>query len=222
VIKISEDILAILNKSLDLVGKRDLPAEQLEEFIKNTLQHEVKEITIRKKMFEDEEFENEIEINNFPFYTDGYRVGVFIELSGDNIFIFRDKEGNEIQVMQLFKKDKDGEFIFDKNGEKITTGRCLMRLKARRGFMSIFIGLNKVEAMDEENYYVLVGGLTTQWKVANSEDEYHKKKETGVEYTDFPSFTLNVWQIGKITKTKSGKLKIILPECNWKEEEEKK
>lgn len=214
-------MLEILNKSLDLVGKRELSETQLEEFIKKTLKYEVKEFTNRRAMFENKEIENEIDINNFPFYTDGYRVGVFIELSEDNIFTLRDDEGNDIQVRKLYKKDKDGEYVRDKDGELVATERCLMRIKARRGFMGVFIGLGKVEAMDEDHYYVLVGGLTTQWKVANTEVEFHKKKEAGVEYTDFPSFTLNVWQIGEIRKTKGGKLKILLPECNWKQEDKK-
>ena len=216
-------MLSILNQSLDLVGKRELPKEELQEFIKKTLQHEVKEFTVRKTMFNNKELETELEINNYPFYTDGYRIGVFIELTEDNILLYKDKDGNDIQVMQLFKKDKDGEYTTDKDGEYIPTGRCVMKIKARRGYMSIFIGLEKVEAMDEEHFYVLVGGLTTKWRVANSEDfETHKKKEEGVEYTDFPEYTLNAWQLGEIAKIKSGKLKIILPDINWKEKEKKK
>ena len=220
----SEDMLTILNQSLDLVGKRELPKKQLSEFIKKTLQHEVKEIAVRREMFNNKELKNEIEINNFPFYTDGYRTGVFIELNDENIFTLRDDENNEIQVRQLYKKDKNGEYIKE-DGKKVPTGRCLMRIKARRGFMSFFLGLSKVEAMDEEHYYVLVGGLTTKWKVANSDDDaknYHKKKETGIEYNDFPSFTLNAWQIGEVIRTKGGKIKIITPDCNWKEDEKKK
>lgn len=215
-------MLQILNRSLDLVGKRELPEEQLKEFIKDCLQYEVKELEKRREMFNNKELENEIDINNFPFYTDGYRVGIFIELNEDNIFTFRDKDGNEIQVMQLYKKDKNKQLLRDKDGNLISTGRCLMRIKARRNFMGVFLGLSKAEAMDTDHYYVLVGGLSTQYKVANSEDDYHKKKEEGVEYTDFPSFTINVWQLGEVVTTKSGKLKILLPECNWKTEEEEK
>ncbi len=215
-------MLAILNQNLDLVGNRELATKPLEDFILQVLNHEVKEAVNRREMFNNKELENEADINNFPFYTDGYRVGVFIKLSEENIFLFRDKEGNEIQVMQLYKKDKDKQFIRDEDGELVPTGRCLMRLKGRRGFMGIFIGLSKVKSMDENLFFVLVGGLTTQWKVANTEEEiYHKKKEKELEYTDFPSFTLNVWQLGEVKKTKSGKIKILLPECNWKEEEEK-
>ena len=217
-------MLSLLTQSLDLVGKRELAPKQLEEFVSKVLKHEVKEVVIRREMFNNNELENEVDINNFPFYTDGYRTGIFIELNDDNIFLFRDKDGNEIQVMQLYQKDKDKQFIRDINtGELVPTGRCLMRIKARRGFMGFFIGLSKVEAIDEKHYYVFVGNLTTQYKVANSDEDpsnYHRKKEEGVLYTDFPSFTLNVWQIGEINRTKSGKVKIKLPECNWKEEEE--
>ena len=216
-----EDALTLLTQSLDLVGKRELAPKQLEEFISKVLKHEVKEVVIRREMFNNNELENEVDINNFPFYTDGYRTGIFIELNDDNIFIFRDKDENEIQVMQLYKKDKDKQYIRDNAGELVPTGRCLMRIKARRGFMGFFIGLSKVEALDEKHYYVLVGGLTTQYKVANSDEDpqnYHRKKEEGVLYTDFPSFTLNVWQIGEINRTKGGKVKIKLPECNWKED----
>jgi len=216
----SEDMITLLNQSLDLVGKRDLPKEQLEEFILKTLEHETKEITIRKEMFKNEELENELDINNFPFFTDGYRTGIFIVLKEDNIYKFRDKNGDEIQVMQLYKKDKDKQYVRDNDGELVSTGRCLMRIKARRGFMGVFIGLSKVQAIDEDNFYVLVGGLSTQYKVDNADDEYHKKKQEGVEYTDFPSYTINVWQVGEVKRTKGGKIKIVLPDCNWKEEEE--
>nr|BDI55173.1 MAG: hypothetical protein [uncultured archaeon] len=220
----SEDMLTILNQSLDLVGKRELSETQLREFIKKAREHEKKEYINRRDMFNNKEIENEIDINNFPFHTDGYRVAIFIKLTDENIFTLRDDENNEIQVRQLYKKDKDGEYI-KKDGELVPTERCLMRIKARRGFMSFFIGLSKVEAMDKEHYYVLVGGLTTQWKVANSDDDpknYHKKKEDGIEYMNFPSFTLNVWQIGEVIRTKGGKIKIITPDCNWKEDEKKK
>jgi len=217
-------MLSLLTQSLDLVGKRELPPKQLKEFALKTLKHEAKELTNRREMFDNKELENEVDINNFPFYTDGYRVGIFIELNEENIFLFRDKDGNEIQVMQLYKKDKDKQYVRDDNSELIPTGRCLMRIKARRGFMGFFIGLSKVEALDEEQFYVLVGGLSTQYKIANSDEDqknYHRKKEEGVEYTDFPSFTLNVWQIAEV-KNKGGKIKIITPECNWKEEENSK
>lgn len=216
-------MLSILNQSLDLVGKRELAKEQLQEFIKKTLEHEVKEFAIRKAMFENKELETEAEINKFPFYTDGYRVGIFIQLTEDNILPFRDENNNEIQVLQLFKKDGEGEYTTDEDGEKIPTGRCVMKIKARQGFMSIFIGLAKVEALDQEHYYVLIGGLSTKWRVANSDDfETHKKREDGVEYTDFPEYTLNTWQLGEIARTKSGKLKIITPDVNWKKEEKGK
>jgi hypothetical protein len=218
--KMSEDMLAILNQSLELVGKRELGAEELKKFVQETLRHDVKEITLRTAMFNNKELENEREVNNFPFYGDGYRSGIFIQLKDDNIFTLRDDDGNDIQVKQLFKKDKNGDYVLDNNGEMTPTGRCYMRLKARTGFMSVFIGLSKAEALDENKYYVLVGGISTQWKVANTdEDTYHKKKETGLEYTDFPSYTLNVWQIGEIKKVKGGKVKILLPDCNWKQEE---
>ena len=216
----SEEDLQILNQNLDLVGNRELPKEQLEEFIRQTLRHDVKESTLRRKMFDDKELEHEMDINNFPFYTDGYRTGIFIKLVPDNIWIQRDDEGNEIQVRQLYKK-KDGEYIYDDEGEMIPTDRCLMRIKGRRGFMGVFIGLKKVNAINEGNFYVFVGDLTTQYKVANSENDYHKKKEDGVEYTDIPSFTVNVWQIGELKKTKGGKLKVILPDCNWEEKKAK-
>lgn len=218
----SEDnSLQILNNNLDLVGNRELPREQLEEFIRQTLRHDVKESTIRREMFNNKELENEMDINNFPFFTDGYHTGVFIKLVPDNIWTQRDDEGNEIQVRQLYKK-KDNEYVLDDNGEKIATERCLMRIKGRRGFMGIFIGLSKVNAVNEGNFYVFVGDLTTQYKVANSDNDpknYHKKKEEGVEYTDFPSFTMNVWQIGELKKTKGGKLKVLLPDCNWEKKE---
>ena len=217
----SEDMLQILNNNLDLVGNRELPKEQLEEFIRQTLQHDVKESTIRREMFNNKELDNEIDINNFPFFTDGYRTGVFVKLVPDNIWVQRDDDGNEIQVRQLYKK-KDDEYVLDDNGEKIATDRCLMRIKGRRGFMGIFIGLSKVEAINEESFCVFVGGLTTQYKVANTENDYHKKKEEGVEYTDFPSFTLNVWQIGELKKTKGGKLRVLLPDCNWEKKKEAK
>ena len=215
-------MLQILNNNLELVGKRELPKDKLEEFINQTLRHDVNESKIRREMFNNKELENEVDINNFPFYTDGYRTGIFIKLIQDNIFTMRDDEGNEIQVRQLYKKDRSTkEYIYDAEGELIPTGRCLMRIKGRRGFMGVFIGLSKAEAINEGSFYVFVGGLTTQYKVANSDDEYHKKKEDGVEYTDFPSFTINVWQIGEIKKTKGGKLRILLPDCNWDKKEEK-
>jgi len=216
----SEDMLSILNQSLDLVGKRDMGKEQLEAFIKNTLKYDVENIVARRLLFKKKEIKTEMEINNFPFFTDGYRVGAFIELLEDNIIPFRDDKGNEIQVRQLFQK-KDGEYITDKNGDYVPTGRCLMKIKGRQGFMSVFIGLDKVEEFEEEHFYVLVGGLSTQWKVANTDElTMHKKKEKDTEYTDFPYHTLNVWQYGEIVKTKGGKLKVILPESNWKKKEE--
>jgi len=214
-------MLSILNQSLDLVGKRELAQEQLQEFIRKTLEHEVKELTFRRESFNKKELENETKINDFEFYSDGYRVGVFIELKEDNILPFKDEDGNDIQVMQLFKKNKDKEFVLDENEKKIPTGRCIMKIKTRKGYMSIFIGLKKVEAIDQEHFYVLVGGMSTKWKVANSEEyEKHSKKKEGVEYTDYPEYTLNAWQLGEIAKTKGGKLKIITPDVNWKKEEE--
>jgi len=214
-----ENALDILNRNLDLVGNIELPKKQLEEFIDQTLKHDVRETMIRREMFNNKELEHEMEINNFPFYTDGYRTGIFVNLIPDNIWIQRDEDGNDIQVRQLYKKTKDGEYVYDEDGNKVATERCLMRIKGRRGFMGTFIGLNKVEAINEGGFYVFVGGLTTQYKVANSDDEYHKKKEEGVEYTDFPSFTINVWQLGEVKKTKGGKLRILLPDCNWKKKE---
>ncbi len=174
-------------------------------------------------MFNKKELETEMEINNFPFYTDGYRSGVFIELKEDNILPFKDEDGKDIQVMQLFKKDREGDYALNENGKKIATDRCVMKLKTRKGYMSVFIGLSKVEAIEQEHFYVLVGGISTKWRVANSEEfETHKKKEEGVEYTDYPQYTLNAWQLGEIAKTKGGKLKIITPDINSKEEEEDK
>jgi len=215
-------MLSILNQSLDLVGKRELAEDQLQEFITKTLKHEVKEFTSRRDMFNKKELENEAQINDFEFYSDGYRVGVFIELKEDNIIPFKDENGDDIQVMQLFKK-KDKEFVLDEDGKKIPTGRCIMKIKTRKGYMSIFIGLRKVEAIDQEHFYVLVGGMSTKWKVANSEEyEKHTKKKEGVEYTDYPEYTLNAWQFGEIAKTKGGKLKIMTPDVNWKQEEEDK
>ena len=221
----SEDMLKILNASLDLVGKRELDADGLREFVENTLRHDVKEITLRTEMFKNKELENEIEINHFPFHSDGYRTGVFIQLKEENIFTLKDDDGNDIQVKQLYKKDQQGDYALDNNGEMISTGRCFMRIKARTGFMSLFIGLSKADAIDMEKFYVLVGGLTTQWTVANPIDndnanKYHKKKVKDVEYTDYPSYTLNVWQIGEVKRTKGGKMKILLPDCNWKQDEE--
>jgi hypothetical protein len=216
----SEDMLKILNDSLEMVGKRELDVEPLREFVLNVLQHDVKEIIIRGEMFRNKELENEAQINNFPFFTDGYRTGVFIQLKEENIFTLKDDGGNDIQVKQLYKKNKNGDYVLGNDGELTPTGRCYMRLKSRCGFMSVFIGLSKAEALDEGKFYVLVGGLSTQYKVANTDEQtYHKKKEEGVEYTDFPSHTLNVWQIGEVVRTKSGKIKILLPECNWKQEE---
>jgi len=220
----SEDMLAILNQSLELVGKRELGADELRKFILDTLRHDVKEITIRTQMFKNKELDNEREINNFGFYEDGYRSGIFIQLKDENIFTLKDDDGNDIQVKQLYKKDGNGDYVFDNNGEMIPTGRCYMRIKARTGFMSVFIGLSKADALDTDKYYVLVGGLSTQYSVANpisdeNHDKYHKKKVAGIEYTDFPSYTLNMWQLGEIKKLKGGKVKILLPDCNWKEDE---
>lgn len=217
------DMLKILNDSMDLVGNRELDEADLRKFISNTLQHDVKEITIRREMFKNKELDNEAQINNFPFFTDSYRSGVFIQFKEDNIFTLKDDDDNDIQVKQLFKK-KDKEYVLDDNGEKISTGRCYMRLKARTGFMSVFIGLSKTEVIDMGKFYVLVGGMSTQYSVSNpisdnDSDKYHKKKQADVEYSDYISYTLNVWQIGEVMRTKGGKLKILLPECNWKEEE---
>ena len=66
----SEDMLKILNDSLELVGKRELDEAPLREFVLNVLQHDAKEITIRGEMFRNKELENEAQINNFPFFTD--------------------------------------------------------------------------------------------------------------------------------------------------------
>ena len=170
-------------------------------------------------MYAEGKIENETEINDFPFYEKGNRTGVCIKLLDENIIPTLDNSGNEIQVRQLFKKDKNKQLIRDKNGELVSTGRCLMRIKARRGFMSVFIGLKKVEELDEGKYYVLTGGLTTSWKVAGTSgdnpEDYHKKQQKDVEY-ESSNHTLNVWQIGEIAN-KGGKIKILLPDCNWKE-----
>ncbi len=208
--------LDLLNESLERVGKRELTKEDLQKFVIETLKHEINTLNERKKAYENGEIE-EIEINDFPFYTDGYRSGILIKITDENIIPFRNEDGDEIQVLVLYKKDKDGQYQRDKNGNLIATDRCLMRLKTRKGFMSVFIGRSKVEELSEGEFYVLVGGLSEQWKVANSE-EYHRRKQDGVEYLERPYYTLNVWQIAHITKS-GNKVKINLPEVNWKTEE---
>jgi hypothetical protein len=210
--------LDLLNESLGRVGKRTLPKDELREFVMETLQHETAKLTERQELFDNGEIK-ENEINNFPFHTDGYHYGIYLHLTEDAIADMRGEDGETIQVRQ-FPKKKNGEIVYDEEGNEVMSERCLMRLKTRKGYMSCFLGLSKAEFLDTDNHYVLVGGLTKKWLVANSDssnsDNYHAEKKEDVNYTDRPSLTFNLWQIAQIKKKGKG-ISIILPELNWDE-----
>jgi hypothetical protein len=215
--------LDLLNESLDRVGKRELPEKELRDFIVEVLKHETHNLKERKQMFVEKKIV-ENDINNFEYFNDGYRCGVFIKMTEDAIMTFKSKDEkgniNETDIKVLFKKDKQAQYMRDDKGDFIPTDRCVMRLKCRLGFTGIFLGREKAEQLEKDESYVLVGGMSLQWKVANAtEDIYHKKKEANTEYGDKPSYTLNLWQLGHIV-LKNKKLIIELPACNWKPEEE--
>jgi len=209
--------LAILTESFARVGKRYLNTEELSKFIMDTLQHEALNLKERTKLYEKEEI-IENEINTFDFFNDGYRYGVFIHLTDDNTLTAGYDDDNEpVKAKELFKKDRDGEFMYDDDGDKISTKRALMRFKSRMGSMGIFISLSMFKELEKDHYYVFVGSLQTQWKDLDS-NKYVKEKEDGIKYSD-PTFTLNIWQFGEIVK-KGQKLAISMPEVNFKREEE--
>lgn len=210
--------LDLLNDSLSRVGKKELEAEELKAFALDTLRHETKNLKERAAMCESDEIK-ENDINKFDFFTDKYHYGVFIQLSDDALYsVGKDKDGNDTQVKQLPKKVKGIEER-DADGEIILTDRCYMRLKTRVGGMSVFLGLDKVGYLDTEKAYVLIGGMTSSHKVANS-DEFHKEKKKGIEYSN-TYYTFNLWQITQITK--KGKAINVNTnfDCNWKKEEKK-
>jgi hypothetical protein len=189
--------LDLLNQSLDRVGKREMEKDDLLEFAEDTLSHETQKIKERTKMYQDGEIK-ENEINQFGFYNDGYHYGVFIKLVDDNIYKI---DGDD--VMQLPKK-KDGELERDDNGDIIYTDRCLMRLKTRAGAMSVFLGIDKVQAISNEektNHFVLVGGI--------SESEYKGRKQ----------YTLNCWQIVSVRQRGKTIQYDADYNCNWDEDE---
>ena len=221
--------LNLMRESIKRAGNKTLTEEELKVFILETIQHESKNLRERIKKAEEGEIK-EGEINDFPFYTDGVRVGVLIEMSDENVLPATsklDEDGEPTLFMPLYKKNKDGEYIYDDNGNAISTGRILMRIKTRNGNMGLFVGETKFEEFVEDKFFVLIGTLKTQYKNLNtnkyvSESQMLKQidyaKENGLlpdEYSAFKTYSLNVFQIGEVIQ--SGKnIKVKMPKCNWK------
>ena len=221
--------LSLISSSLKRVGKNELPVEELKDFVMETLKYESMMLSEREAMVTEGELK-ESEINNFDFYTNEHQTGVLIQLTEEHMYSVSIKDGKPVYARTLFKKDKDGEFLEDEDGNKIPTGRVFMRLKSRRGGMGLFISTPKFEELDKEGYVVLVGKLQTQYKNLTT-NKYRTESQMNVEisyaeehglilddYSEFPSFSHNVWQIGKI-KQKGKTISLDLPDCNWKQEE---
>lgn len=221
--------LTLISNSLERVGKNELPVEELKEFVMETLKYETYMLAEREKMVVDNEIK-ESEINDFNFYTNDHQTGVLIQLTEKHMYSVSIKDGKPVYARTLFKKGKDGRFLLDEEGNKIPTGRVFMRLKSRRGGMGLFISTPKFEELDKNGYVVLVGKLQTQYKNLTT-DKYRTKNQMETEvlyaeehdlipddYSEFPSFSHNVWQIGKI-KQKGKSIMLDLPDCNWKMEE---
>lgn len=204
--------LDLLSESLERVGKREMAKENLEEFVKSVLQHETEMLKKRTKMYSEGEIA-ENEINTYPFFNDGYHFGVFIHLKDENIYsLGKDDNGEDLAIKQLPKK-KNNEVVRDEDGNIVYTDRCYMRLKTRIGGMSVFLGINKAESLEDDKHFVLVGGMSESYAVANS-TEFHKQKEDGVEYSR-TYYTLNCWQIAKVEKKGKGINIKTDYECNW-------
>lgn len=226
----SEEIdLSLLSESFERVGKRKLDKKDLKEFALNTIHFEISNLKERIKMYKDDEIK-EFEINEFPFYSDGYRYGIVIQMIDDNIYPASYKKGKDgkytynekgnripIHIKRMYKKGKDGNYL-SVNGKKVPTKRLLMRIKSRRGACALFIGESKGKYIEKEHHYVLIGGLSTQYKNKDT-GLFEAKKEDSNEYEDRPSYTLNVWQIVGIEK-KGKKLSLDLPDINWEDENE--
>lgn len=207
--------LSLLSESFKRVGKRLLEKDELKQFVLNTLQHEIANLKERTVQFNNKQIK-EIEINEFEFFNDGYRYGIIIHMIDDNIYnASRKKDGTPVQVKRLYKYGKDGKHLIV-NGKKVPTKRLLMRIKSRRGSMGLFIGQNKVNYIDKDKHYVLIGGLQTQWK--NKETGNYEDKKKGQEYEDRPNLTLNVWQIANFEKKGKG-ITLDIPDLNWEKEE---
>lgn len=212
------DDLSLLTEAFKRVGKRTLDKDDLKEYIENVLKHEALNLRERSQMFKDKEIK-ENAINDFDFYNDGYRYGVFILLSDENVIKIKDKDDDDklVDAKRLYKRQKDGEYATDDNGELIPTKRIMMRMKSRLGGMMTFIGESKFDMMEQDHYYCFVGGMQIQWKDLDT-NKYIKEKKKDGNYSDLPSYTMNVWQVGHIVK-KGTKIVIEMNKCNFETED---
>ena len=221
--------LGLISNSLKRVGRNELTVEELKEFVMEVLKYETHMLAEREKMVSEGGI-IESEINIFDFYTNNHQTGVLIRLNEENMYSVSIKNGKPVYAKKLFKRGKDREFLEDEEGNKIPTGRVFMRLKTRRGGMGLFISTPKFEELDKDGYVVLVGKLQTQFKNLTT-DKYRSQKQMEQEikyaeehdlipdeYTEYPSFSHNVWQIAKIQQ-KGKNISMDLPDCNWKKEE---
>jgi hypothetical protein len=220
--------LGLISNSLKRVGRNELTVEELKEFVMETLKYESHMLKTREQMLSDKEI-IESKINEFDFYTDDHRTGVLIQLKEEHMYSVSIKDGKPVFAKALFKK-KDGNFVVDDDGNKVPTGRVFMRLKTRRGGMALFISTPKFDAMDQDGYVVLIGKLQEQYKnlttdkylsKVNMEKEITYSEEHDLvpdNYTEAPSFSLNLWQIAKISQ-KGKSISLDLPDCNWKKED---
>jgi hypothetical protein len=220
--------LNLMRESIKRAGNRLLTEEELREFILATVNYESEKIKERMALYEAGDIK-ENEINEFEFYTDGKRHGIFIETVDENILPASknevDEDGDPLLFMILYKKDKYG------NKTDEPTGRILMRIKSRLGSMGIFIGQSKFEELIEDKFFVLVGNIkkqfmnntTQKWESESQRQKNLKYAEDNNlipdDYSLFPSYSLNVVQLGEVLQ--SGKnLKVRMPKCNWKNGDE--
>lgn len=190
-----------IDQALERVGRRELSDEDLTKFAIETLEYEAEKIEERTEMFENEEIE-EKDINNFDFYSDGYRFGIHAVVNNENLLTL-DREKTESGLLEEVKV----KFV----DEEQTRVRFV--LITRRGYVTVFTTVAWFDAMNDllekSQRFVFSGGLTVQYKNKRTQ-KFEKDMREGEEYYDLLNFTFNLWQMVQIyRKGKIMNLRIV-------------
>jgi len=185
--KIDNIDLSKFDETIAKAGVVELKEDDLMEFAANTLMYEM---NLEDKEELDDDMKRKLE-----FYNNGKQYGLYIKLNEDNLMVLEtedDDEGNKIKIRAKLVKGEGDQ-------------RIRLVIRTRRSWVGCFLGIRYFtllnELSDSSESFIWVGGLQTQYKNLRSQ-EYEKDSELDPDerYSDFPTFTFNLWQIVHITK----------------------
>lgn len=189
--KIENIDIKVIEDAFERIGKTELPESELLEFAKNTLINETKLLGERTKMFEAGEI-NEDEIGRFDFYGDGYRYGILTKINDDSLLTLEREKQDDGSYIDIKAK------LVDDAGKRVR-----IVLRTRKGLVTVFLGasyFNILPSLSEKSEnFIFIGGLTTKYKNMRTQ-KYDKVKDEDEEYSDFESYTHNLWQVVHIIR----------------------